>query len=128
MYNGSAYLVAGKEVAGQIKGYIDSLSHNETALKNYEENKVRLDNGDIGLALKWKGVKWCDSYNDCSGLLSILHDYNNDNFNSDTCYKFMVLYDDYAELNDEEYTNDIDDEYLSSFYIIHDVCIDTIDD
>lgn len=130
MYNCSAYLVGGKEVVEAVKEYINSLAKGETILNNYKEEEVYLTGGETGILLKWVAVKWGDHYNDCSGILDILGDYQDNiledkcvELNENTCYKLIIIYDDYNELTDEVYTNDYDDEYLGDFYLVHDVNI-----
>lgn len=133
MYNCSAYLVGGKEVIGAVKEYINSLAKGETALNNYKEDEVYLTGGETGILLKWTAIKWGDHYSDCSGILNILSNYQNDilddkiiELNENICYKLIIVYDDYIESTDDIYTNDYDDEYLGDFYLIHDVNIPKI--
>lgn len=134
MYNCSAYLVGGKEVVGAVKEYINSLAEGETILNNYEEDEVYLTGGETGILLKWTAIKWGDHYSDCSGILGILGDYQDSIYegsktvelNENTCYKLIIIYDDYNELTDEVYTNDYDDEYLGDFYLVHNVNIPKI--
>lgn len=125
MTNCKVCLVGANKVIEKVKREIESIEDKSSSLKYFKEVTAPMSNGVNGSLLLWKDAKW-GTYDDCDRVLRVLLEYDDCILSEDNCYKLMIVYDDIFSLNDEVYSNDLDDTYLENYHIIHDVYLNGI--